>query len=80
MSVVGVCKKAREGRLPSGRASSGHRIFDRADLDSYLSGRPGWECAGATQGAAVYCRAWWPDMTRGVDGQSGKDVAGQRYW
>ncbi len=51
----------RHGRAGDllGAPVSGHRIFDRPDLGSYL-GRPGWECAGATpeRVEAVYCRVW----------------------
>ncbi|MFC9766239.1 IS607 family transposase [Rhodococcus jostii] len=67
MSVVGVRKAASEGRLPSRRTGSGHRIFDRADLDSYL-GRPASACAGASPGRveALYCR---------VSGSTGQEAS-----
>ena len=67
MSVVGVRKAASERRLPSRRTGSGHRIFDRADLDAYL-GRPASECVGATpeRVEALYCR---------VSGSTGQEAS-----
>jgi putative resolvase len=55
MSVVGVRKAASEGRLPSGRMSSGHRVFDREDLDAYL-GRPRAAVWASERVEALYCR------------------------
>ncbi|MDI9949149.1 excisionase family DNA-binding protein [Rhodococcus sp. IEGM 1305] len=80
-SVVRTRKAASEGRLPSRRTGSGHRIFDRADLDAYLV-RPASECAGATpeRVAALYLPGVGLDRARGFAGPSGKDVAGERSW
>src|SRR5215467_9269086 len=57
MSVVGVRKAAEEGRLPCRRSRSGHRLFDRADLDAY-QGRstPVIDPGGRERLEALYCR------------------------
>ncbi len=55
MSVVGVRKAAREGRLPCRVSASGQRLFDRADLDVFL-GREPIQPEAAERVEALYCR------------------------
>jgi putative resolvase len=55
MSVVGVRKASREGRLPFRRSGSGQRLFEQADLDTYL-GRPVAVGGGVRRVEALYCR------------------------
>ncbi len=56
MSVVGVRKAAREGRLPFRRSGSGQRLFDQADLDAYLGRRAPAVDAVIGRVEALYCR------------------------
>jgi putative resolvase len=56
MSVVGVRKAAREGRLPFRRSGSGQRLFDQADLDAYLGRRAPVVDAVIGRVEALYCR------------------------
>src|ERR1700677_5082850 len=55
MSVVGGRKASREGRLPFRRSGSGQRLFEQADLDTYL-GRPVAVGGGVKRVEALYCR------------------------
>ncbi|MFD9670178.1 hypothetical protein ACFWAY_53180 [Rhodococcus sp. NPDC059968] len=79
--MVGVREAASEGRLPSRRTGSGHRILDRADLDSYRR-RPASVCAegDSRAGGGSVLPVGGLDRARGVASRSGKDVAGERYW
>src|SRR5271154_3042493 len=65
MSVVGVRKAAREGRLPFRRSGSGQRLFDQADLDAYLGRRAPAVDAVIGRVEALYCR---------VSGSTGQGV------
>jgi putative resolvase len=56
MSVVGVRKAARGGRLPFRRSGSGQRLFDQADLDAYLGRRAPAVDAVIGRVEALYCR------------------------
>lgn len=55
MSVIGVRTAANEGRLPCTVSASGHRIFQRADLDRYLGRDPALPAA-RPRVEALYCR------------------------